>query len=157
MITIVDIAKESGYSVSTVSRVLNNRKDVSETTKRKIMEIVEAHNFVPNNNAKHLKQGATKNIIMIVKGTSNMLFASIIDIITRVFRIRKLPGAAGLAGSSPGIAGAAFDLNDFRAHIRKNTRANGCRNKVCQFHDFDSGKRLIHPVSPFLNFVLDFH
>lgn len=79
MITIVDIAKESGYSVSTVSRVLNNRKDVSETTKRKIMEIVEAHNFVPNNNAKHLKQGATKNIIMIVKGTSNMLFASIIE------------------------------------------------------------------------------
>ena len=79
MITIVDIAKESGYSVSTVSRVLNNRKDVSETTKRKIMEIVEAHNFVPNNNAKHLKQGATKNIIMIVKGTSNMLFANIIE------------------------------------------------------------------------------
>lgn len=79
MITIVDIAKESGYSVSTVSRVLNNRKDVSETTKRKIMEIVEAHNFVPNNNAKHLKQSATKSIIMIVKGTSNMLFANIIE------------------------------------------------------------------------------
>ena len=79
MITIVDIAKESGYSVSTVSRVLNNHKDVSETTKRKIMEVVEAHNFVPNNNAKHLKQGATKSIIMIVKGTSNMLFANIIE------------------------------------------------------------------------------
>ncbi len=79
MITIVDIAKESGYSVSTVSRVLNNKKDVSETTKRKIMEVVEAYNFVPNNNAKHLKQGATKSIIMIVKGTSNMLFASILE------------------------------------------------------------------------------
>lgn len=79
MITIVDIAKESGYSVSTVSRALNNQKDVSETAKRKIMEVVEAHNFVPNNNAKHLKQGATKNIIMIVKGTSNMLFANIIE------------------------------------------------------------------------------
>lgn len=79
MITIVDIAKESGYSVSTVSRVLNNRKDVSETTKRRIMEVVEAHNFVPNNNAKHLKQSATQNIIMVVKGTSNMLFAHIIE------------------------------------------------------------------------------
>jgi len=79
MITIVDIAKESGYSVTTVSRVLNNRKDVSETARRKIMEVVEAHNFVPNNNAKHLKQGPTKSIIMIVKGTSNMLFAGIIE------------------------------------------------------------------------------
>ena len=84
MITIVDIAKESGYSVSTVSRVLNNRKDVSEAAKRRVMEVVEAHNFVPNNNAKHLKQGATKNIIMIVKGTSNMLFANIIEEIQKI-------------------------------------------------------------------------
>jgi LacI family transcriptional regulator len=29
--TIVDIAKEAGYSVSTVSRVLNGRRDVSVT------------------------------------------------------------------------------------------------------------------------------
>ena len=54
--TIVDIAKESGYSVSTVSRVLNGRRDVSPTARKKIMEIVDAHQFVPNNNAKHLKQ-----------------------------------------------------------------------------------------------------
>ena len=46
--TIVDIAKESGYSVTTVSRVLNNRQDVSPEAKNKIMEIVKAHNFVPN-------------------------------------------------------------------------------------------------------------
>lgn len=77
--TIVDIAKESGYSVSTVSRVLNNRRDVSPEAKERIMEIVHAHNFVPNNNAKHLKQTVTKNIIVLVKGTSNMLFASIIE------------------------------------------------------------------------------
>ena len=54
--TIVDIAKESGYSVTTVSRVLNNRQDVSPAAKETIMKIVEAHNFVPNNNAKRLKQ-----------------------------------------------------------------------------------------------------
>ena len=48
--TIVDIAKESGYSVTTVSRVLNDRKDVSPEARKKIMEIVEAHGFVPNNN-----------------------------------------------------------------------------------------------------------
>mgnify|MGYP003496396812 CR=1 FL=1 len=37
--TIVDIAKESGYSVTTVSRVLNNRRDVSPAAKKKIMEL----------------------------------------------------------------------------------------------------------------------
>ena len=82
--TIVDIAKESGYSVSTVSRVLNNRKDVSPEAKRRIMEIVESHNFVPNNNAKHLKQNVTKNILVVLKGTSNMLFANIVEEIQKI-------------------------------------------------------------------------
>lgn len=82
--TIVDIAKESGYSVSTVSRVLNNRRDVSPKAKEKIMEIVKAHNFVPNDNAKNLKQVISKTIIVLVKGTSNMLFANIIEEIQSV-------------------------------------------------------------------------
>ena len=43
--TIKDIAKESGYSVSTVSRVLNNRRDVSPEAKKRISEIVAAYNL----------------------------------------------------------------------------------------------------------------
>lgn len=79
MLTIRDIARESGYSVSTVSRVLNKRRDVSPEAQAKIEAIVEAHRFVPNNNAKHLKQTASKNIAVLVKGTSNMLFSSIVE------------------------------------------------------------------------------
>ena len=82
--TIVDIARESGYSVSTVSRVLNNRRDVSPAAKEKIMQIVNAYNFVPNDNAKNLKQVVSKSIIVMVKGTSNMLFANIIEEIQSV-------------------------------------------------------------------------
>ena len=77
--TIVDMAKESGYSVSTVSRVLNGRRDVSTAARKKIMEIVDAHQFVPNNNAKHLKQSVSKSILILAKGTSNMLFSNIIE------------------------------------------------------------------------------
>ena len=51
MVTIKDIARESGYSVSTVSRVLNHRNDVSPDAKKKIEEVVAEYNFVPNNNA----------------------------------------------------------------------------------------------------------
>ena len=54
--TIKDIAKESGYAVGTVSRVLNN-----------------------HNNAKHLKQQASSGIAIIIKGSQNMLFASIVE------------------------------------------------------------------------------
>lgn len=77
--TIVDIAKEAGYSVSTVSRVLNGRRDVSLEAKEKIMAIVEAHQFVPNKNAKHLKQTVSNSILILVKGISNMLFANVIE------------------------------------------------------------------------------
>lgn len=87
--TIKDIARESGYSVSTVSRVLNNRRDVSPEAKKKIDEIVEAHNFVPNNNAKHLKQMVTKTILVLVKGNSNMLFASIVEEIQKTVEKTK--------------------------------------------------------------------
>ena len=78
-ITIKDIARESGYAVGTVSRVLNNRPDVSDTAREKIMEVVEKYNFRLNNNAKHLKQQASKSVAIIVKGSQNMFFASILE------------------------------------------------------------------------------
>ena len=84
MVTIKDIARESGYSVSTVSRVLNNRNDVSPDARKKIEEVVAKFNFVPNNNAKHLKQNNSKAIGVLVKGISNMLCASVVEEIQRM-------------------------------------------------------------------------
>lgn len=77
--TIKDIARESGYAVGTVSRVLNNHPDVSEKARARIMEVVERHHFKLNSNAKHLKQQASNGIAIIVKGNQNMLFASIVE------------------------------------------------------------------------------
>ena len=84
MVTIKDIARESGYSISTVSRVLNHRTDVSPDAKKRIEEVVEQFHFVPNNNAKHLKQSNTKTIGILVKGISNMLFANIVEEIQKM-------------------------------------------------------------------------
>lgn len=77
--TIKDIARESGYAVGTVSRVLNHRPDVSEKARKKIMEVVEKNHFQLNNNAKHLKQQTSTGIALVVKGTQNMLFAAIVE------------------------------------------------------------------------------
>ena len=79
MVTIRDIAKEAGVAVSTVSRVLNNHPDVSESTKQKVNEVVRKRNFVPNSNAKHLKQQNSRVIGIFVKGTFNFLFYSILE------------------------------------------------------------------------------
>lgn len=77
--TIKDIAKLSGYAVGTVSRVLNDRPDVSEEARAKVMAVVEAHHFKRNSNAKHLKQQASSGVALIVKGTQNMLFADLVE------------------------------------------------------------------------------
>jgi DNA-binding LacI/PurR family transcriptional regulator len=43
--TIVDIAKASGVSVSTVSRILNDKPDVAEKTRRRVLEVIEARGY----------------------------------------------------------------------------------------------------------------
>lgn len=77
--TIKDIARESGYAVATVSRVLNNRPDVSPEARAKVKAVLEAHNFTPNNNARHLKQPSSTSIAVVVKGTFNTLFSHILE------------------------------------------------------------------------------
>ena len=76
--TIKDIARLSGYGVATVSRVLNDHPDVSEETRQKVMAGVEEQGFQPNANAKHLKLQNSTGIVMIVKGSVNMLFADLV-------------------------------------------------------------------------------
>ena len=77
--TIKDIAREAGYAVGTVSRVINNNPNVSPAARARIRAVIEKYNFRPNTNAKHLKQQASQGIAMIVKGTHNMLFASVLE------------------------------------------------------------------------------
>ena len=84
--TIKDIAKESGYALGTVSRVLNNQPGVSEEARKKVMEIVEKYHFRLNNNAKLLKQQCNNGIAIIVKGTKNMLFAGLVETLQRLIR-----------------------------------------------------------------------
>ena len=77
--TIKDIAKESGYAVGTVSRVLNNHPDVSEQARKRILAVVEKNGYIQNTNAKNLKQMVNRSILVLVKGTRNELFAALVE------------------------------------------------------------------------------
>lgn len=54
MVTIYDIAKKTGYSISTVSKVLNNYSDVGDKAKKKISEAVEELGYYPSSSARTL-------------------------------------------------------------------------------------------------------
>lgn len=84
--TIKDIARESGYSVGTVSRVLNNSPGVSDKAKTTILDVVEKYHFKLNSNAKHLKKQSKDGIAIIIKGAQNMLFSAILEQIQGLIR-----------------------------------------------------------------------
>ena len=78
--TIKDLAEMTGYSVATISRVLNNHPNVSEKAREKIRQAVEESGFQINSNAKQLKQHAT-SILVVVKGTANEMFSEMVETI----------------------------------------------------------------------------
>lgn len=82
--TIKDLAQRSGYSLGTVSRVLNNHPNVSEKARETIMSIVEEVGFELNSNAKNLKQQQSQLVIAIVKGRANEMFAQLVEEIQRL-------------------------------------------------------------------------
>lgn len=64
-ITIDDVAREAGVSVSTVSRILNNKPDVSQTTRRRVQAVIDRLGYVPNLQAKGLAAGKSRMISLL--------------------------------------------------------------------------------------------
>jgi LacI family transcriptional regulator len=54
-VTIHDVAAEAGVSLQTVSRVLNNRPDVSAATRKRVLEIIKNLGFQPDTAARSLR------------------------------------------------------------------------------------------------------
>ncbi len=83
--TIKDLARESGYSLGTVSRVLNNQPNVSEKARTAILAVAEAHGFELNESAQSLKQQRSNAVLIVVKGTANEMFASMVEQLQAMF------------------------------------------------------------------------
>lgn len=78
MVTIKDIAKKAGVSVTTVSMTLNNKGNISKATRNKVMKIAESMNYQPNKAAQSLKTKKSYIISIIVGDISNPYFVDII-------------------------------------------------------------------------------
>ena len=81
--TIKDIARLSGVSVSTVSRVLNNRQDVSEESRRRVRSVIENESYIPNNTARDLVKTKSDAIGLVVRGISNPFYTDVITAIEK--------------------------------------------------------------------------
>lgn len=75
MTNIRDLAKISGVSVSTVSRVLNNHPYVSKEKKLAVLSAIESTNYHRNINAVHLSRGKTQLMGVVLPVTDSPYFA----------------------------------------------------------------------------------
>jgi len=66
VVTIQDVAKAAGVSVTTASRVLNNKDDVSPETYEKVRRVMQELNYTPSLAAKGMRSRTTKVIGLIL-------------------------------------------------------------------------------------------
>lgn len=78
-ITLKDIAKELGISVSTASRALKAHPDIAEETIRMVKEYAEKHHYVPNALAVNFRKSRTYSIGLIVPELVHYFFSSVIS------------------------------------------------------------------------------
>jgi LacI family transcriptional regulator len=78
-LTIKDIARELGLSVSTVSKALHGNPEISTETRLAVVAYAEKHNYKPNPIAQNLKKCRSKSIGVIVCHIDNNFFSQAIN------------------------------------------------------------------------------
>ena len=76
-VTIKDVAKASGVSITTVSRVVNGSGYVKESTRRRVLEAIAALGYSPNHLARSLSTGRTRTVAAIFPDISNPFFPAV--------------------------------------------------------------------------------
>lgn len=80
-VTIKDVAKKANVSISTVSRVINSSKPVSEDIKKRVYEVIEELGYSPNPVARSLVMKKTKLIGVIVPDISRAFVGELLNAI----------------------------------------------------------------------------
>jgi LacI family transcriptional regulator len=77
--TIKDVAKLAGVSISTVSRVINDSKPVTEELRQRVLDVIEETNYVPNPLARSLVTKKSRLIGVVVPDVSDTFVNEILN------------------------------------------------------------------------------
>lgn len=78
-ITLKQIAKELGLSISTISKALNNSSEISQETRDKVQAFAKLYNYKPNMLAQNLRQNKSKTIGVIIPEIIHHYFSEVIS------------------------------------------------------------------------------
>ena len=86
-VTIKDVAKLAGVSISTVSRVINDSKPVTDEVKQRVLDVIKETGYVPNPLARSLVTKKSKLIVVIVPEVSDSFVNEILNGIEAVAKM----------------------------------------------------------------------
>ncbi len=86
-VTIKDVAKQAGVSISTVSRVINNSKPVTDEVKQRVLEVIRRTGYIPNPLARSLVTKKSQLIGVIVPEVSDSFVNEMLDGIEEVAKM----------------------------------------------------------------------
>lgn len=84
--TIYDISEKAGVSIATVSRVLNGSNNVSEKTKKKVLDVINQYEYTPNAFARGLGLNTMKTIGIMCADSSDLYLAKAIYFLEQQLR-----------------------------------------------------------------------
>ena len=76
---IKDIAKKCNLSVATISRVINNDPKVADSTRKKVLSVIDKYKFVPNITGRSLRTQKSNKILVLLPTMSNQFYSEIIQ------------------------------------------------------------------------------
>ena len=76
-VTMADVAREAGVSVMTVSRVVNHKGEVSDTTRQRVQEVIDRLGYSPSTIARGLVTKRTGTLGLIVPDSANPFFSEV--------------------------------------------------------------------------------
>ena len=79
MATIKEVAKRTGMSPTTVSRVINNHPYVDDKKRKIVLEAMDELGYVPNSSARRLRGQRTNTIAVIISRIVNPFFSHLVD------------------------------------------------------------------------------
>ncbi|MGL5711663.1 MAG: LacI family DNA-binding transcriptional regulator [Paraclostridium sp.] len=86
-VTIKDVAKKAGVSISTVSRVINDSKPVTDEVKQKVLDVIKETGYIPNPLARSLVTKKSQLIGVIVPEVSDSFVSELLNGIEEVAKM----------------------------------------------------------------------
>lgn len=100
-LTLRDVSEASGVSEMTVSRVLRNRGDVSQSTRDKVLEAAKTLGYVPNKIAGALASQRVNLVAVVIPSLSNMVFPEVMTGISEILDDTPLQPVFGVTNYKP--------------------------------------------------------